>query len=114
MEARVFARYRASDHEVPSVEDEPIVVRGTLRGPFCENASTLPAEFTFRDSGKGELAEAEVVVPDPCLWSPELPHVYHVDVDAVQGNRVIATYRGPVGLRRLTPRRPVDFAPGTG
>ena len=57
---------------------------------------------------------AEVVVSDPCLWSAEMPHLYHVQVEARQGERVVAEYRGEIGLRRLAPRRPVDFAPGTG
>ena len=41
MEARVIARYRGAGSR--------IVLRGTLRGPFCEKARTLPAEFAFRD-----------------------------------------------------------------
>ena len=39
MEARVFARYCGADH---------VMLRGTLRGPFCEKARTLPADFAFR------------------------------------------------------------------
>ena len=43
VEARVIARYRGA---VPG-----IVLSGSLRGPFCEKARTLPAEFEFRDFG---------------------------------------------------------------
>ena len=53
---------------------------------------------------------AEAVVTDPCMWSPEMPHLYHVDVEARQGEQVVAEYHGTIGLRRLAPRRPVDFA----
>ena len=91
MEARVYARYRP-------VAGERIVLRGTLRGPYCERAHTLPAEYPFRDLGRGDAAEA--VVPDPCLWSAELPHLYHAEVEAMRGEEIVAEFRGPIGLRR--------------
>ena len=106
VEARVYAPYHG-----PA---EGVALRGTLRGPYCENNRTLPAEFAFRDLTENKIARAEVVVPDPCMWSAEMPHLYQVDVEAVQDSRVIAEYHGEIGLRRLAPRRPVDFAPGTG
>lgn len=106
IEARVYARYQG---DVAGVE-----LRGTLRGPYCENCRTLPAEFAFRELGKGEVAQSEAVVPDPCMWSAEMPHLYRVDVRAFARDQVIAEYHNTVGLRRLAPRRPVDFAPGTG
>jgi hypothetical protein len=105
VEARVIARYHGAE--------QGITLRGTLRGPFCEKSRTLPAEFVFRTIEK-ESIKAEAIVPDPCMWTPALPHVYQADVEARQGERLIAEYHGTVGLRRLAPRRPVDFAPGTG
>jgi hypothetical protein len=104
VEARVIARYVGTMTGV--------ALRGTLRGPFCEKARTLPAEFVFRDTGK--KAQVETLVPDPCMWTPEMPHLYQADVEAWQGDRLVAAYHGTIGLRRLAPRRPVDFAPGTG
>lgn len=106
MEACVYARF----HGPAGV----ISLRGTLRGPHCENSRTLPAEFAFRDLGKKDVVEAVAVVPDPCMWSAEMPHLYLVDVEALEGERVIAEHHSQVGLRRLAPRLPVDFAPGTG
>lgn len=106
IEARVVARYRGPDSAV--------WLRGTLRGPFCENSRTLSAEFCFRQLQIEGATEAEAVVPDPCMWSAEMPHLYRVDVEAVQGDTVLTEYHGTVGLRRLAPRLPVDFAPGTG
>src|SRR3954471_1359581 len=110
MEARVIARYH--------VGDEGTTLRGTVRGPYCENSRTLPAEFPLRPLQRNDAAlkmiEAEAFVPDPCLWSPELPHVYEVNVEALCDGRTVAEYHGTIGLRRLSPRRPVDFAPGTG
>ena len=113
VEARVYVRYRGT-HVDSGAGTEPIVLRGALRGPYCETARTLPAEFAFHETGTGPGLVVEAVVPDPCMWSSELPHLYHVVVEARQGERVIAEYRDKIGLRRLAPRRPVDFAPGTG
>ncbi len=90
------------------------VLRGTVRGPFCEHGRTLPAEFAFRQLDAKQANVAEAVITDPCLWTPEMPHVYRVELQAMDGGAVIATYDGTIGLRRLAPRRPVDFAPGTG
>ena len=106
VEARVIACYRGLE--------EGIKLSGTLRGPYCGTSRTLPAEYAFQDMSRDGDARAEAVVPDPCLWSAEMPHLYQVDVEALQGDRVIAEYHGTIGLRRMSPRRPVDFAPGTG
>jgi hypothetical protein len=104
VEARVIARYHGTQSGAK--------LRGTLRGPFCEKARTLPAEFVFRRTGKE--AQVETLVPDPCMWTLEMPHLYQADVEAWQGEQLVAEYHGTIGLRRLAPRRPVDFAPGTG
>jgi hypothetical protein len=105
MEARVFARWRGAGITT---------LRGSLRGPFCEMARTLPADFAFRESSEREPGVAEAIVTEPCLWSQDMPHLYRVDLEAVQGEQIVAEYHGTIGLQRLSPRRPVDFAPGTG
>jgi hypothetical protein len=100
VEGHVLARFKRTS----STQDggQPIVLSGTLRGPYCETARTLPAEFAFRDLGPKEVGLAEAIVPDPCVWSPELPHLYKVDVEARQGDRVVAEYNGKIGLRRTS------------
>ena len=117
MEARVIARYFPAPGDLAaSPPSSQLELSGRLRGPFCEVAKTLPADFEFRsvESNNDNVVTAEAVVSDPCMWSPELPHLYDVDVEARAGDRVLAEYHGKIGLRRLAPRRPVDFAPGTG
>src|SRR5262249_37408376 len=93
-----------------------VVLTGKMRGPFCEGVRTLAAEFDFRTvKGKDEgVAEAVAVVTDPCKWTEERPHLYDVEGTAPGGEQIADEYRGKIGLRRLAPRRPVDFAPGTG
>jgi beta-galactosidase/beta-glucuronidase len=106
IEAHVYACYPAPDSRIK--------LKGALRGPYCEKARTLPAEYRFRESANENVVEALAIVPDPCLWTSEMPHIYNVDVEALSGDKVVAEYHGTIGLRRLSPRRPVDFAPGTG
>lgn len=109
VEAHVVARYA-------SANIDGIVLSGKLWGPFCEGVRTLTADFEFRPvrSDDPRVVLAEAVVTDPCMWSTEMPHVYNVEVVACHGEKVVAEHRGKIGLRRLAPRRPVDFAPGTG
>jgi hypothetical protein len=95
VEANVVICYRGD-------MDQPIVLRGTLRGPYCERAHTLPADYLFREL-RGEQAAAEAVVTDPCLWSEELPHLYQANVEAVCADVVVAEYHGEIGLRRTSP-----------
>jgi hypothetical protein len=95
IEARVIARYCGTQADTRGGR---VTVRGTLRGPFCEKTRTLPAEFAFWPSA--QAGEAIAIVPDPCTWSPELPHFYQVDLEAIQNNGVMAAYYGTIGLRR--------------
>ena len=98
VEGHVFARVKGSQSE--QQDGAEIVLSGTLQGPYCETARTLPAKIPFRDLGPNEKGLAVAVVPDPCVWSPELPHLYQADVEARQGDRIVAEYHGMIGLRR--------------
>ena len=74
-EARVYARLPL---------DAPLdgwQLTGTLTGPECRFARTLPASFAFHDLGPssgGLLAEA--IVTEPCFWTPDLPFLYRCTV----------------------------------
>jgi len=103
MEARICARYvfpEGSETNLPH-----IVLRGTLRGPYCELAHTLPAEFAFRELGPDSPASAAAVITEPCMWSPELPHLYRADVEALRDAHVVAEYHGMIGLHRTNSPR---------
>ena len=99
VEARVYARYSAPASDAV-VETEPITLHGTLRGPHCEMARTLPAVFMFRGVPSASPPTAEALVTDPCAWSHELPHLYQADVVAQQGDQILAEYHGTIGFRR--------------
>lgn len=91
LEARVIVQFA----------DVDVRLSGCLRGPFCEKAHTLPAEYPLVRLD-GRLSAAEAIVTDPCAWSPELPHLYRVEVEAIRGGAVVATYHGELGLRRTS------------
>jgi hypothetical protein len=104
MEARVYARHRPGMDKQRQGQ-ERITLRGTLRGPYCDRAHTLPAEFAFRDLGRGQPGLAEAVVIDPCLWTRELPHLYQADVEALRGDQVVSEFHGQLGLRQTPPKQ---------
>jgi hypothetical protein len=93
VEARIFARFFGANAE-------QVVLKGTLRGPYCEGSRTLPAQIKFRHTGNP--AQAEVLIPDPCIWSPDLPHLYQADIEAKRGDETVAEYRGAIGLGRAS------------
>jgi hypothetical protein len=100
VEAHVFARYAGPAASAEAEGSRPVVLRGTLRGPFCEHTRTLPAEFQFRGFGPDSPPTARAIVTDPSLWTVELPHLYQADVEARQDDRLLAEYHGMIGLRR--------------
>jgi hypothetical protein len=54
---------------------------GTLTGPECRFAQTLPATFEFHDLGPGEGLLAEAIITEPCFWTPDLPFLYRCTVE---------------------------------
>ncbi|MCA9234656.1 MAG: hypothetical protein KDA44_04265 [Planctomycetales bacterium] len=68
---------------------------GVVRGPFCEFARTLPAEFLLQPlaAAADQHPAAATVVVDPCYWTPELPFQYELRL------------RGDDSVRRFALRR---------
>ena len=92
---RVYARLDLLDG------DASLRLGGTLTGPTCAYSQTLQATFQFIDRGPGRSLLAEAVVPEPCFWTPELPHVYRADVELRHGDEPLARVERTVGIRRL-------------
>ena len=91
----VYARLQTS--EIPP----DLQLSGSLTGPSCLYAQTLPATFRWVDRGPGPSLLAEALVPEPCFWTPEMPHLYQAVVQLRQGSRVLARAERPLGIRRL-------------
>ena len=106
-EARLYVRVT-----VPETPGD-ITLSGNLSGPFCRYAQTLPLTVPLhakeqpraasRQSLDGEPPQAfsELVIPDPCFWTPELPFLYRAQLELRRGTGSIDTAQRVIGVRRL-------------
>jgi hypothetical protein len=94
----------------PSVDPAEAALAGTLTGPDCRHAITLPVTAKLAavpGSPAGLTAAAamsvvaRVILTEPSYWTPELPNLYRLDARLVAGDRELAAWQRPVGLRRL-------------
>ena len=92
--ARVYVRLRGAD-------TSGLSLGGVLTGPQCHYAQTLPARFDFVDRGRGPSLLAEAIVPEPCFWTPEMPHHYQASIELREGDRPIAQCQRLLGIRTL-------------
>lgn len=110
MRAEVFvraARFAAAGSQVG-----PLGLEGTLTGPQCRRATTLPTTARLVDLGRpagGERAPAGVavaraVLTEPAFWTPELPNLYRLQATVRVGTEAAAVIEARVGLRRLGAR----------
>jgi|GEM_PF-1350808 len=91
--ARLYVRGSCKDRRISGLA-------GSLHGPQCRYGRTLPSSFSLHsvDSAAGQLAE--LVIPEPCYWTPERPLVYRLDLQwqdsAGQSHKITRL----VGIRR--------------
>ncbi len=70
-------------------------VRGRLMGPTCPYASTVEVSYPLRPPAKGQAAPAfgyttlamRVVIPEPSMWDPQCPFLYHGPVELWQDGK---------------------------
>src|SRR5687767_11537466 len=61
--------------EVAAIDAEPVEsLRASILGPKCAYARTLPSEYSNIEG------QSEIVVQEPCYWTPELPFLYELTV----------------------------------
>ncbi len=106
-EARIYARLaHARAHEAR--------IQGTVRGPICHHARTLPATVALHDVGvsddgsddgsDGPWRLAEAVLPDPCFWTPGHAYLYDVAVQTQLGAATHARAQRQLGICPLGTR----------
>jgi hypothetical protein len=90
----------------PGAADGPLEAGGTLTGPRCATAATLPATFQLVDQGHlpGRAPLVRGVCTEPGYWTPELPCLYDATVELRRAGRVVAAGARPVGFRRAGTR----------
>ena len=76
-------------------------VEGTLEGPFCRHSRTLQTRVNFRPCDSAEGPSATALMPDPCFWTPDLPHLYRAALTLHESDRVAARFTRWVGFRPI-------------
>lgn len=98
MRAEVYARLVAR----PSLAGAGrLSLVGTLVGPRCGTATTLPITVRWIDAAAGASVMARAVLTEPSYWTPELPNLYDVDLQVIAEDRPLLRVARAVGLRRL-------------
>ena len=79
-------------------------VRGRLMGPSCPFASTVEVAYPLRRTH--DPLTLKVVIPEPSLWEPESPFLYHGTVELWEHSERCdqATVRHGLCTSSLTPR----------
>ena len=94
----------------PGVTAGETALTGTLSGPDCRHAITLPvtAKLAAVPGSPAEPAAAaassvvtRAILTEPSFWTPELPGLYRLEARLVAAGREVATWQRPLGLRRL-------------
>jgi hypothetical protein len=99
---RVYARLdTSSPSPAAGRKREAWHLSGTLSGPYCEYATTLPATIPLVDCGPGPQPLAEARLPDPCFWTPAMPHRYRARIELRESGHVIAVVERTFGIRPL-------------
>jgi len=94
MEARVYV---CADPEAKIVK-----IEGHLHGPVCEFSHTLPSESQLRpvpENANGTCL-SEILLMDPCYWTPELPFQYELDMTLTYDEGTMIHEKRLVGIRR--------------
>jgi hypothetical protein len=73
--------------EVRAVGD---VISGRLMGPHCQYASTVEIAYYFRPVAGGAC---RAIVPEPSLWEPQTPFLYHALLD-LRGGAKLSRFHG--------------------
>jgi len=106
LRAEVFFRAEFS----PGLAAGEATVTGTLTGPDCRHAITLPVTAKLaavpgppfgQASSAPSTVVARAILTEPSFWTPEVPSLYRLEARLVAAGREVATWKRPVGLRRL-------------
>ncbi len=78
---------------------------GSLRGPDCSRATTLPVTVPLLSFASPRGVAARAVLTEPAAWTPELPNRYRLEARLEGGDALDEAWRQPFGgwiaLRRL-------------
>lgn len=107
MRAEVFFRIAGSAADAAGGRPR---LAGTLVGPECRQATTLPVTARLVDLGPppGDPGSASLVaravLTEPAFWTPDLPNLYRLEARVERGDAVVGAITIRIGLRRLGTR----------
>jgi hypothetical protein len=82
-------------------------IRGRLVGPRCPNISTIEVAYQLRAIPRhpAQIPPLSrcVNIPDPSLWEPERPFLYHAVIELWQDGSLCDTAEFDYGLRMPDP-----------
>jgi len=94
-----------------SLASTQVALGGTIDGPHCQYASTLTATISLRaplghasPPDEPRHVTIEAAIPDPCFWTPQLPHRYRLKLELTCGSEILARRERWLGLRPLSVR----------
>jgi len=74
-------------HVTVETDDAKGELRGRLTGPRCPHAETIELAYPLKLMPDSRLL-ARVIVPEPNLWTAEMPFTYHGVVELAEGDTV--------------------------
>jgi hypothetical protein len=90
------------------VDAASAMLAGTLAGPKCKHAITLPVTAKLAAvrsdavaAAATDMLVARVILTEPSSWTPELPNLYRLEARLEAAGRELAAWQRAVGLRRL-------------
>lgn len=102
MRSDVYVRFAES---TLGARRRPVQLSGTLTGPRCRHSTTLASSVRLTDLGPApgddRSAAARAVVTEPSYWTPDLPHLYELELAVLEGDGPIESFHRMIGLRRL-------------
>jgi hypothetical protein len=97
--------------EIRVTADAGVDVRGRLIGPRCRFASTVEVAYPLRPA-TGSDGSFRALVPEPSMWEPECPFLYHGIFELWLDGRPIERETFSYGLRGLGRRSQSVFVNG--
>ncbi|HEY3757194.1 MAG TPA: beta-galactosidase GalA [Opitutaceae bacterium] len=85
------------NHELASV---PVEVEWEVRGPSGQKVAAAQAQAEVASS-ETDTVRAETTVPDPMLWSPEQPALYHLLTTVKRGGVTVDQETTEFGIRTV-------------
>ena len=77
-----------------------VTVRSRIVAPDGAPAGVAEATATIDAANRHEYAQ-DLQVAGPQLWSPDTPHLYHLETEVIAGGQVVDTASTPFGIRSL-------------